>query len=554
MARLTANVRSIWLLAMQRSFDDLGTPLAEVTFCVVDLETTGGDAQRCAITEVGAVKVRGGQVLGTFQTLVDPGCAIPPTITVLTGLTDAMVRRAPTIDQVLPAFLEFLGGAVVVGHNVRFDLSFLQAALRRRGGPLLGNQRLDTLALSRRLLADEVPSHALGALAERLRLPHRPSHRALDDAWATCDLLHALIERASGWGVTGLDDLVHLPTIAGHPQGRKLALTAGLPRAPGVYRFLDAGGRTLYVGKATDLRARVRSYFSSDERRKVAQLLRETVRIEHQVCRSTLEAEVLELRLIHELAPRFNRRGKRPRTPVYVRLTDERFPRLSISRTRAPGQLHLGPLASRREAERVVEAIHDAVPLRRCARRITRRHEPDDRPCAAAQLGVAACPCSGATTEAEYERTLAVLRRALAGEVHLLLDPLEARMRRLAAEERFEEAADARDRADALVRALGRDRRLRRLAALGGLVLELADGVRVELGPGGAVGPPGPDGTASWPGPASLDEALCIAGWLDRHADRVRLVRADGPWCSPLPALPSFSAGPAPAEVRGVRR
>src|SRR3989449_5895696 len=96
-------------LALQRSFDDMGLPLAEVTFCVVDLETTGASASSCAITEIGAVKIRGGECLGTFETLVNPGVAIPPAITVLTGITEAMVLPAPTIERVLPTFLEFAG-------------------------------------------------------------------------------------------------------------------------------------------------------------------------------------------------------------------------------------------------------------------------------------------------------------------------------------------------------------------------------------------------------------------------------------------------------------
>ena len=116
---------------MQRSFDDLGTPLAHATFCVLDLETTGASADSCGITEIGAVRVRGGELLGTFHTLVNPGAAIPPAITVLTGITEAMVLPAPPIDRVLPTLLEFVGGSVVVGHNVRFDLAFLHAAMRR---------------------------------------------------------------------------------------------------------------------------------------------------------------------------------------------------------------------------------------------------------------------------------------------------------------------------------------------------------------------------------------------------------------------------------------
>ena len=118
-------------LAVQQSFDALGTPLAEVTFVVLDLETTGTSPSECAITEVGAVRYRGGERVGVFQTLVNPGVPIPPTITVITGITEAMVLPAPPIDEVLPALLEFIGGAVIVGHNVRFDISFLDAADRK---------------------------------------------------------------------------------------------------------------------------------------------------------------------------------------------------------------------------------------------------------------------------------------------------------------------------------------------------------------------------------------------------------------------------------------
>jgi DNA polymerase-3 subunit epsilon len=98
---------------VQRSFDELGRPLSDITFCIVDLETTGGNRQDDLITEIGAVKVRGGEVLGTFQTLVNPGRAIPPKITVLTGLSDTLVATAPRIETVLPALLEFIGTLIL---------------------------------------------------------------------------------------------------------------------------------------------------------------------------------------------------------------------------------------------------------------------------------------------------------------------------------------------------------------------------------------------------------------------------------------------------------
>ena len=241
---------------MQRSFDDLGAPLAEVTFCVLDLETTGASPESCAITEVGAIKVRGGECLGTFQTLVNPGAAIPPAITVLTGITEAMVLPAPPIDEVLPALLEFVGGSVVVGHNVRFDLAFLHAAMRRspsaRGSPTAGPTPAPSPAAS-------CATRCATAACSRSRTTSAsPTGRviALDDALATADLLHALLERAGSLGVLGLDDLLELPTIRAHPQVNKLRLTAKLPRRPGIYVFRGRGGRVLYVGKATDLRSR----------------------------------------------------------------------------------------------------------------------------------------------------------------------------------------------------------------------------------------------------------------------------------------------------------
>ena len=207
---------------MQRTFDDLGTPLCDVTFCVLDIETTGSDRGGDGITEIGVVKVRGGERLGTFATLVNPGGAMTPMVIVLTGITDSMVAAAPRIETVLPSLQEFIGDSVIVGHNVGFDMAFINTALRRSDREPFRGTVVDTLPLARRLVRDEVPDCRLGTLANRFRLSHRPTHRALDDALATTELLHLLLERAAGLGVTGLDDLITLPTMSGHPQAAKL--------------------------------------------------------------------------------------------------------------------------------------------------------------------------------------------------------------------------------------------------------------------------------------------------------------------------------------------
>ena len=546
---------------MQRSFDDLGCPLRDVTFVVLDLETTGASPETCAITEVGAVKVRGGEVLGTFQTLVNPGLAIPPAITVLTGITEAMVLPAPKIGDVLGPFTRFVGDGVIVGHNVAFDLRFLAAAMDAHAYPRFGNTVVDTCALARRLVREEVPNCRLSTLADRFRVGHRPTHRALDDAWATVEVLHALLERAGSIGVLGLDDLVALPRVGAHPQLGKLALANRLPRAPGVYVFRDAGYRPLYVGKAVDLRRRVRSYFTGDDRRKVGALLRELHTIDHIECSSELEASVLEVRMIHELVPRYNRRTKHWRAYAYVKLTlDEPWPRLSVVRQprASDGCVYVGPVGSVGTARRIATAIEAAVPLRRCTARVpagVHTAPARDAPCTAAQLGVATCPCAGAVAPEAYRVTVDALVTALTRDPAPLLATLERKLGRLAQQERFEEAAELRDCAAALSRALDRQRRYEAMRAAGHIRLELRDGAWAVIdggllcragraGVGGAQAElplSGPVAARGEPVPRHLvDELATVIAWLDARGASARLVSCDGGLALPASRWATF--------------
>ncbi len=547
---------------MQRSFDELGTPLVDVTFCVLDLETTGGDRHGDMITEIGAVKVRGGECLGTFQTLVNPGRSIPPKISVLTGLTDAVVATAPRIEAVLPSLLSFLGDAVFVGHNVRFDLGFLQAALERSGRERWRGTVVDTVALARRLVRDEVPNCRLGTLAERFRLPNRPTHRALDDALATTDLLHLLVERAAGLGVLGLDDLVAFAKLGGHPQSAKLQLTADLPRRPGVYLFTGHAGSVLYAGKATNLRQRVRSYFGSDDRRKIGPMLRETQGIDHIELPDPLTAEVVEARIIARERPRFNRRGTTASKYCYVRLdVDQPWPRLSIAARPAAASLHLGPLPSRRMATLVVEGLQTALPLRRCTQRLRRNHRPaPDAPiCSAAQLGVARCPCSGNADPAEYAAIVVQAARAFHGDPAVVVELLRARMSTLAAAQRFEEAAMTRDRLSAVLGAIKRTELMQRLVEAGsvevtrGDVTWLIDGGRlVDTRADGRLTaaiplPPGDTILSGQPVPCeAADELLVLARHVDRHAATLD-VASSGPWRFPLDVVDTIEPIPRAA-------
>ena len=539
----------------------MGTPLIDVTFCIVDLETTGGNRNEDSITEIGAVKVRGGECLGTFQTLVNPGRAIPPSISLLTGLTDALVVAAPYVDEVLPTFLEFIGRTVIVGHNIGFDIGFLDAALRRSGRPPLDVTRVDTASLARRLVRDEVPNCRLSTLASRLRLDHRPSHRALDDALATTDLLHLLLERAAGWGVTGLDDLTALSSLTGHPQSAKLRITDPLPRSPGVYMFCDGRGEVLYVGKATNLRQRVRSYFGRDDRRKIGALLREAQAVRHIELPDPLSAEVIEARLISRLLPRYNRHGTRADRYCYIRLdVDAPWPRLSIVRDPHVRGVHLGPLPSRAVAGLTIDALQTVIRLRRCTRRLTVRHMPqlDASLCTAAQLGLAPCPCAGAADPGEYRAAVARAERALTGDADDVIDELRSRMFGLAARQRFEEAADVRDRAQALTSSLRRQVLYRAVLALdraewsNGSTTWLIDRARLVdvRGRGELFGTVGVEAAPAAPEldvplPRALaDEALILARHLDRHATRTT-IQSSGPCTFPVRPIADIADGAA---------
>jgi DNA polymerase-3 subunit epsilon len=530
----------------QQTFDDMGAPLHEVPFCVLDLETTGATAASCEITEIGAVKYVGGELVGTFQTLVNPGVPIPPMITVLTGITHFMLVEAPRIEEALPAFLEFIGDAVIVGHNVRFDISFLNAAAIRLGYGKLPNRSTDTHALARRLVRQEVRNLKLSSLATHFRSPVTPNHRALEDAKATAHVFWELLARAGSLGVSHLEDLMRLPTARGKPHYRKIELTDSLPRGPGVYFFRDRDQTVIYVGKAKNLRSRVRSYFYGDDRRSVEQMLRDLAAIDHIACATELEAEIAELRLIHAHHPRYNRRSRPPKSAHWIKLTNERFPRLSLVRRYRgdDGCLYLGPYRSRRHAEAVMHAIWDAVPIRRCLTRGGNRSAA----CNYAQLGVAVCPCDGGVTEEAYAALVAQLEHGVTTDPEALLAPLTERMVNHARNERFEDAATLRDRHRALGTSLERRRAWQALQGAGMLWAEdnngdsaLIDNGRLASAWRAPGSPPlmriaGHDvaSDAVPPSVSVAEEAHLLWRWLERPG--VRIVDATHPLA--LPAIP----------------
>jgi len=547
--------------AVQGTLDELGTPLREVTFVVFDLETTGGSAAEHAITEIGAVKVRGGEVVGEFATLIDPGGPIPPFISVLTGITDAMVLAAPPFSQVLPSFLEFVKGAALVAHNAPFDMSFIRAACAANGYPPPANPIVDTADLARRVLTrDETPNCKLGTLARLFRSTTEPCHRALADAKATVDVLHGLIARVGSLGVHTLEELRSFARTPTPEQQRKRHLAEGVPSAPGVYVFEDTRGEALYIGKSSNLRNRVRSYFTASETRsRIREMVGIAERVRTIVCATGLEAEIRELRMIGSTKPRYNKRSRFPERAVWLKLTNEPFPRLSIVReVKDDGATYLGPFGSSRAADDARTAMHEALPLRQCTERLSSRTRRSA--CTLAELGRCGAPCEGRESEDAYARHVRGAKRAMEHDSEAVFSALEARMRRLSTEQRYEEAAIDRDRLAVYIRTAARMQRLRSLTTIsqmvaaspafdGGWDIHVVRYGRLAAAgvmPRGAHPTPYVDALVATaetvtpgPGPtpaASAEETECVLRWLDSPG--VRLVQVDGTW-----SVPAYGAG-----------
>ena len=559
---------------LQPSFDDLGTPLSEVTFCVVDLETTGLSTDD-AITEIGAVKVRGGVVQGEFQTFVNPGGHIPASVQVLTGITEAMVSTAPRIGAVLPSWIEFSRSTVLVAHNARFDVGFLRRAYQAHDHPWPGHQVVDTLTLARMTLhRDEVRSYKLGSRATLFHAQTSPDHRALDDARATVDVLHGLLERIGNLGVTTLEDVLEFTHHVSRQRRVKRVWAKNLPEEPGVYWFhREEPGHpdeVLYVGKSVNLRRRVSTYFTASEHRsRMDEMVRLSTAVGHQICATPLEAGVVELRLIDAHSPRYNRRSRRQNKVSWVTLTDEAFPRLSIVRsTTQPGRVYWGPFTRRDDAVDACRALREIAPLRECAGALSSHPHG----CPLAEMGRCPAPCLH-PDRVSYQEIVELATRIMTRDVTAAATGHAARIAELADADRFEEAGARTDRALTLLRVGRRGARLASLARCPQIVAaqrvddswhvhvvrygRLAGAGRVRVGgnPMPAIDAIVTAAQTVLPPPVSglpactVEEAELIASWFEEEG--VRLVDIDGDWS--WPAHIYVDAQALAAQVRSLR-
>ncbi len=411
-------------------------------YVVFDVETTGLKPHTQRIIEVAALRYRAGRAQDVYSTLVQPERALPGQIVSLTRITDDLLSDAPRFAEVAEALLGFLGDDLLVGHNVSFDLAFLDAELRRLGRPTAINARLDTLTMAQHVLTGQRRWN-LDAVARALGLPV-PSgrHRAEADVRLTAAVFAALLDRAPARGLHTLDDLLRVGGARGNSyagenthaavgRGRIVldpAWLSVIPHRPGCYLMRDAAETIIYVGKAKDLRNRVGSYYSQTlgETRKPG-LLEAIARIETIVVGSELEALLLESQLIRRHTPRYNVQGRYFEHYPYIKVDlADAWPRVYRTRRRQEdGAAYFGPYRNPRAVRRALEALEEVLPIRTCRQRA---RTPEQRwpQCLRLTLGQCLGPCVGATTQAEYGAVVGDLLRFLAGDAQVMLDRLQA--------------------------------------------------------------------------------------------------------------------------------
>jgi len=519
--------------------------LSTVHFTVVDLETTGGTPGFTKITEIGAVRIEDGRQVATFSQLVDPQQPVPSQISQITGITQEMVAGQPTIEHVLPAFVEFSAGSVLVAHNARFDLGFLDYELGVHLRRTFPRPALDTLRLARKVLPPMRCS--LAALAERFDTRVKPRHRALDDALATGEVLLILLARLQEQGITTLEEVVRLCEPGARRNYHKIVLTEKLPTTPGVYVMRDEQDHELYIGKADNLRRRTRDHFLQRQAYGARQALELLDRFEIHETGSEFAALLLESRLIARHRPAYNQHGTRVSSYHYVKLTPEQFPRLyATPNRRDDGAVYAGPFRRASFARRLVDLLNGVYRLRTCVRlRDATGH--GDRACLRRDLGACLAPCLG-SLNGEYHEVARQVGRVLEGDGRELQHELERRQGLHVEALEFEQAGRLqtwRETLDQAQRAIGRLRAAARCHALllyparapgRATVYSVAAGTVVgerslrpaDLTFAGAAELVRQLYSAAPPAvplpPEAIDETLLVSGWVRRHREAINVI------------------------------
>jgi DNA polymerase III subunit epsilon len=557
---LTFRTDGSWLLAAE-PIRDTASILDE--FVVLDVETTGLQASRQRIIEIAIVRFRGGEPVSLWESLCQPGRRVPEYIVKLTGIDDVLLEGAPRFVELAPTVVDLLRGAVIVGHNVEFDLAFVNEELKRADHVQVVNERLDTLAMASRLLPG-LRRPTLQAVAAQLGLDYgsRERHRAGRDATLTGLVAAALLRQAADAGYLSLDELKPIARPAGRRPKERMprasavvdrSMLKGIPKAPGVYIMRDANERVVYVGKAKNLRDRVGSYFSQPlgYTRKMDGLIESLSRIEVEVVGSELEALLLESQLIRRYQPRYNTALRSHEQYPFIRIdVANPWPRLTLAKARKDdGARYFGPFRSATTARKTVDLINRVVPLRTCSRSFKDARSYGS-PCLELDLGRCLGPCVGRANRDQYMALVHSVVDYVDGRDQALHELLWKGLEDAAAALDFERASRLRRDVQASLALTAAQRRMREAAENDWLVLVLPSAeagsrellvvlagrlwAQLRIAPDGEVGELANRLAQCWsrfqarglrePDHDSVDDMAILGSWLARHQGHPALI------------------------------
>lgn len=451
---LTLRSDGVWTTRI--NVDDVDFP---AEFVILDVETTGLKPSQQRVIEVALIRVSPHGDPMRWSSLINPGRPVPAYISQKVGIDDAMLADAPDFRSIAPTIVEIVEELPVVGHNIAFDLAFINTELMRCGLPRLVNTPIDTLTLTSQLVS-EARRLNLADVARVLGIDSRTSHRAMPDAETTLEVFSLLLMRAREKGLSTLDDLLRTSASARpssrvrKPVGRASSILdrsylADIPHSPGVYIMRDKDDRVLYVGKAKDLRKRVASYYSQPlgYTRKMDGLLETLARIQVEVVGSELEALILESQLIRRYRPRYNTVQRNAEQYVYVKVDiSNPWPRVTTCRDRADdGALYFGPFKSSSRARDAVELVNDVLPLRTCRRSFADKRSYGS-PCLELELHRCLGPCAGRADAEIYRGLVRDVVSFFEGDTTRMIARLHTKLQDTVATLDFERAARLRDR------------------------------------------------------------------------------------------------------------
>lgn len=415
---------------------------------VLDLETTGMSPLYSRIIEIGIVKIQDMKITGSYKSFINPGCEIPYQITRLTGIKNEDVCNAPFIDEIIPDIQQFLGDTIICGHNLQFDIGFLNAAFRNYGYEKISNPVLCTLKLARKLCPD-LSSKSLGSVVAHFGIVHKNVHRALGDATVTAKILLKMIdilkEEKKLSSVSDIINFQFVPISKNYRFIKKKLINdlARLPDSPGVYFFKDSKEKIIYIGKAKSLKNRVKSYFSSNSLKKTKKIIKQASHIDFEVTCSELSALIAEAELMKIYKPQFNIQLKKFTQTYFIRMNSTHdFPRPEITKKfDFDGCDYFGPYNNIDTVNSLHVLLNKAFSLRECDDKEFSKHKE----CYLTQICRCLGPCKAEDIKEEYKKELTNVYDFLSGKNQFAVNRLINKMKDLSERQKYEEAAQLRD-------------------------------------------------------------------------------------------------------------